>query len=93
VYLAQATSMSTRARAKFFAARTDLSSGHMLTERRGPGDDERARELLTRHTPPPPRVWECRAARCGSNPAFGFLTDRLAGASRALSTPSSQLLC
>jgi hypothetical protein len=47
-YFAQAASMSTRARAKFFAARTDLSWGKMLAERHGPGDVERARELLIR---------------------------------------------
>jgi tetratricopeptide (TPR) repeat protein len=47
-YFTQAASMSTRARAKFFAARTDLSWGKMLAERRSPGDVERARDLLTR---------------------------------------------
>jgi class 3 adenylate cyclase len=46
-YFAQAASMSLRARAKFFGARTDLWWGKMLAERRGPGDVERARDLLT----------------------------------------------
>jgi len=37
-YFAQAASMSTRARAKFFGARTDLLWGRMLIARGGPGD-------------------------------------------------------
>jgi class 3 adenylate cyclase len=45
-YFAQAASMSTRARAKFFGARTDLQWGKMLAERRCPGDAERGRALL-----------------------------------------------
>ena len=36
-----------RARAKFFGARTDLQWGKMLAERRGPGDAEKGRALLT----------------------------------------------
>ena len=47
-YFAQAASMSTRARAKFFGARTDLLWGKMLAERDGPGDAGRARALLTK---------------------------------------------
>ena len=38
--------MSKRIGAKFFAARTDLSWGRVLAERRAPGDTEKARELL-----------------------------------------------
>jgi hypothetical protein len=50
-YFAQAASMNTRATAKFFGARTDLQWGKMLAERRGPGDAERGRALLTKaHT-------------------------------------------
>jgi class 3 adenylate cyclase/biotin operon repressor len=50
-YFAQASSMSTRARARFFGARTDLQWGKMLAERRGPGDAERSRALLNQaHT-------------------------------------------
>jgi thiamine pyrophosphate-dependent acetolactate synthase large subunit-like protein len=33
--------------AKFYAARTNLSWGTMLTERGDPGDTEKARDLLT----------------------------------------------
>jgi hypothetical protein len=33
--------------AKFFAARTHLLWGRMFLDRHGPGDDQRARELLT----------------------------------------------
>ncbi len=47
-YFAQSASFCRRASAKFFATRTDLSLGKLLTERRGPGDVEQARELLTR---------------------------------------------
>jgi hypothetical protein len=51
IYFGQAASMSARARAKFFGARTDLQWGKMLGHRRGPGDNERARALLTKaHT-------------------------------------------
>jgi hypothetical protein len=46
-YFAQAASMCSRARAKFFAARTDLWWGKMLATRRAPGDVERAQKLLT----------------------------------------------
>ena len=43
--------MSTRARAKFFGARTDLLWGRMLIARSGPDDAARARDLLTQaHT-------------------------------------------
>jgi hypothetical protein len=38
--------MSERLGAKFFAARTDLWWGEMLTERGAPADAERARVLL-----------------------------------------------
>jgi class 3 adenylate cyclase/tetratricopeptide (TPR) repeat protein len=47
-YFAQAAAMSKRIGAKFFAARTDLSWGRVLAERRAPGDTEKARELLTK---------------------------------------------
>jgi len=46
-YFAHAASLNHQMRAEFFAARTNLSWGRMLTERRAPGDTERARELLT----------------------------------------------
>ena len=50
-YFAQASSMSTRARARFFGARTDLLWGRMLIARGGPDDAARARDLLTQaHT-------------------------------------------
>ena len=47
-YFAQAAAVSGRVGAKFFAARTDLCWGQMLSKRGGPGDAESARELLTR---------------------------------------------
>ena len=46
-YFSEAVASSDREGAKFFAARTDLLWGKMLTDRRAPGDIERARELLT----------------------------------------------
>ena len=50
-YFAQAASMSTRARAKFFGARTDLLWGRMLVARGNSDDAGRARVLLTQaHT-------------------------------------------
>jgi class 3 adenylate cyclase len=50
-YFAQAAASSNRMRAKFFAARTNLAWGKMLTERSEPNDIEKARELLTKaHT-------------------------------------------
>ena len=50
-YFAQAAASSDRMRAKFFAARTNLAWGKMLTERNEPNDIEKARELLTKaHT-------------------------------------------
>jgi hypothetical protein len=50
-YFVQAQAFSERVKAKYFAARTDLSYGKMLLERRGPGDSEKARALLTKaHT-------------------------------------------
>jgi class 3 adenylate cyclase/tetratricopeptide (TPR) repeat protein len=50
-YFTQAAAFSDRVGAKFFAARTDLSWGKMLAQRRAPGDCEKARELLTKaHT-------------------------------------------
>jgi tetratricopeptide (TPR) repeat protein len=45
-YFARAAEMSERLGARFFAARTDLWWGEMLTERAAPGDAERARDLL-----------------------------------------------
>jgi class 3 adenylate cyclase/tetratricopeptide (TPR) repeat protein len=47
-YFAQSKTTSDRIGAKFFAARTDLWWGKMLAGRQGPGDEERARELLTK---------------------------------------------
>ncbi len=46
-YFAQAAAVSERMGAKFYAARTNLSWGTMLTERGDPGDTEKARDLLT----------------------------------------------
>ena len=45
-YFAQASELSDRMGAKFFAARTDLLWGKMLAERKGPGDSERAQALV-----------------------------------------------
>jgi len=51
VYFAKSAASSERANAKFFAARTNLQWGRMLAERSGSGDNETARDLLTRaHT-------------------------------------------
>ena len=47
-YFARAAAFNDRARAKFFAARTDLLWGGMLAERGAPGDADRARQLLGR---------------------------------------------
>ena len=47
-YFAQSSELSERIGARFFAARTDLSWGRMLAERRAPGDLDRARDLLAR---------------------------------------------
>ncbi len=50
-YFTQAAAFNDRANAKFFAARTNLSWGKMLAERKAPGDTEKARDLLTKaHT-------------------------------------------
>ena len=50
-YFAHAAAFNDRANAKFFAARTNLSWATMLAERHAPGDNERARDLLTKaHT-------------------------------------------
>jgi len=47
-YFAQSAQSSDRADAKYFAARTNLWWGIMLADRRGPGDVQKARDLLTR---------------------------------------------
>jgi class 3 adenylate cyclase/tetratricopeptide (TPR) repeat protein len=47
-YFAQSAASSERADAKFFAARTNLLWGMMLADRRGPGDIQKARVLLTK---------------------------------------------
>jgi class 3 adenylate cyclase/tetratricopeptide (TPR) repeat protein len=47
-YFAYAAAVNDRAGAKFFAARTDLRWGQMLSKRDAPGDAEAARELLTK---------------------------------------------
>jgi class 3 adenylate cyclase/tetratricopeptide (TPR) repeat protein len=50
-YFAQSAASCERAKAKFFAARTDLMWGAMLAERGATGDTEKARNLLTKaHT-------------------------------------------
>jgi class 3 adenylate cyclase len=46
LYFAHAATSSKQAGAKFFAARTNLNWGKMLVARNGPGDAERARDLL-----------------------------------------------
>ncbi len=46
-YFAQALEVAVRMRAKFFMAQTELRWGQMLSERRSPGDVERARALLS----------------------------------------------
>jgi class 3 adenylate cyclase/tetratricopeptide (TPR) repeat protein len=48
VYFAQSAAMSQRMGAKYFAARADLHWGRMLSERHGPGDIEKALDLLTK---------------------------------------------
>ncbi len=45
-YFAQSSSFCARVDAKFFAARTDLSWGQLLTKRGMPGDTQRAQQLL-----------------------------------------------
>jgi tetratricopeptide (TPR) repeat protein len=47
-YFNQAAEFSDRVGAKFFAARTALSWGRMLAERRALGDADKARDLFTR---------------------------------------------
>jgi class 3 adenylate cyclase/tetratricopeptide (TPR) repeat protein len=47
-YFAHAAAVNDRAGAKFFAARTDLRWGQMLSTRGAPGDAETARDLLTK---------------------------------------------
>jgi hypothetical protein len=47
-YYARSAESCARAKAKFYAARTDLSWGKLLAERNAPGDTEKARDLLTR---------------------------------------------
>ena len=50
-YFAHSAASSERANAKFFATRTYLLWGRMFTERVGPGDVEKAHDLLTKaHT-------------------------------------------
>ena len=71
-YFAQSASFCRHAGAKFFATRTDLSLGKLLTERRAPGDVEQARELFTRA--------QTTAATLG----YGAVERRAAQALRAL---------
>ena len=47
-YFTRAAAFNDRVRAKFFAARTNLSWGRMLAEREAPGDTDKARDLLTK---------------------------------------------
>ena len=47
-YFAESATSSQRADAKYFAARTDLGWGMMLADRGGPGDSQKARDLLTK---------------------------------------------
>ena len=47
-FFEQSSNFSERVGAKWFAARTELSWGRMLAERRGPGDAENARNLLNK---------------------------------------------
>jgi class 3 adenylate cyclase len=47
-YFAESAASSERADAKYFTARTNLLWGTMLADRRGPGDIEKARDLLTK---------------------------------------------
>jgi hypothetical protein len=50
-YFAHAAAFNDRADAKCFAARNNLMWATMLAERNAPGDNERARDLLTKaHT-------------------------------------------
>jgi hypothetical protein len=47
-YFVSSASSSGRSNAKFFGARTDLLWGRMLAQRGGPGDIQKARNLLTK---------------------------------------------
>ncbi len=67
-YFSHAATISDRVGAKFFAARSDLSWGRMLLERRDPGDPERARELLT------------RAQAAGTTHGYGTIARRASSA-------------
>ena len=69
---AQSASFCRRASAKFFATRTDLSLGKLLTERRAPGDVEQARELFT------------KAQRTAATLGYGGVERHAAQALRAL---------
>ena len=46
-YFDRSAESCARARAKFYAARTDLTWGKLLAVRNAPGDADKARELLT----------------------------------------------
>jgi class 3 adenylate cyclase len=67
-YFSHSAAISDRVGAKFFAARSDLSWGKMLLERRDSGDPERARELLT------------RAQAAGTTHGYGTIARRAASA-------------
>jgi tetratricopeptide (TPR) repeat protein len=69
---AQAADSSQRAGAMYFAARTDLSWGRMLAERRTPGDREQARSFLT------------RARQAGASHGYGNVERRAAHALQLL---------
>jgi tetratricopeptide (TPR) repeat protein len=71
-YLAQSAAFCTRAGAKFFAARTDLSLGALFAARGAPDDARRAREIISKA--------QAAAAALG----YGAVERRAAEALRAL---------
>jgi len=72
IQFAHAADSSRRAGARYFAARTDLSWGRMLAERRAPGDSEQARSFLT------------SARQAGSSNGYGNVERRAAQALQML---------
>jgi class 3 adenylate cyclase/tetratricopeptide (TPR) repeat protein len=71
-YFAHSSAMNDRIGARFFAARTDLLWGKSLVERQIPGDEARARDLLT------------RAYTVGMAHGYGTVERRAAAALREL---------
>jgi class 3 adenylate cyclase len=72
VFFTMSAAVSERMGAKFFAARTDLLWARMLVQRDGPGDADRARQLLT------------RARDIAATNSYGVVERRAAAALRQL---------